>query len=126
MHLLEEGEREDEDVDGMYNPEEFDPEEENVEEYNPHKPDLELQYLVNKANLMEQKKELTKEEDTHAYCNYCKGCSDWSTCLPGANKWKSGSPNHDNDDWQPQSPDKAYLKTLCHWASSTTPPLGLR
>jgi hypothetical protein len=87
MHFLEEeGEREDEDVDGVYNPEEFNPEEENAEEYDPHKPDLELQYLVNKANLMEQKKELTKEEEKakeedlfqlmHAYCNYCESCSD--------------------------------------------------
>jgi hypothetical protein len=110
MHLLEEeGEGEDEDIDGVYDPEAFDPEEGNAEEYVPHKPDLELQYLVNKANLMEQKKELTKEEErakeedlfqiTHAYCNYCEGCSDWSTRLPGANKWKPGSPDHDNDNW---------------------------
>ncbi|KAN0139598.1 hypothetical protein V8E53_002627 [Lactarius tabidus] len=136
MHLLkEEGEREDEDVDGVYDPEEFDPGEENAEEYDPHKPDLELQYLVNKANLMEQKKELTKEEERaeeedlfqimHAYCDYCEGCSDWSTCLPGANEWKPGSPDHDDDDWRPQSPDEAYLKALCCWASSTTPPPGL-
>ncbi|KAN0127262.1 hypothetical protein V8E53_014918 [Lactarius tabidus] len=136
MHLLEEeGEGEDEDIDGVYDPETFDPEEGNAEEYDPHKPDLELQYLVNKANLMEQKKELTKEEERaeeedlfqimHAYCNYCEGCSDWSTCLPGANKWKPGSPDHDDDDWQPQSPDEAYLKALCCWASSTTPPPGL-
>jgi hypothetical protein len=136
MNLLEEeGEGEDEDIDGVYDPETFDPEEGNAEEYDPHKPDLELQYLVNKANLMEQKKELMKEEERaeeedlfqimHAYCNYCEGCSDWSTCLPGANKWKPGSPDHDDDDWQPQSPDKAYLKALCRWASSTTPPPGL-
>jgi hypothetical protein len=73
MHLLEEeGEREEEDVDGVYDPEEFDPGEENAEEYNPHKPDLELQYLVNEANLMEQKVCIPMKTilDTRAKSNY--------------------------------------------------------
>jgi hypothetical protein len=125
MHLLEEESEGEEDADGEYEPEGFDPEGNNSEEYDPQKPDLELQYLVGEANLMELKKELTKEEEqlrrrtcfrsTHAYCDYCEGCSDWSTQLPGAAKWKPGSPDHEDDDWRPNSPNEAYLEALRRW-----------
>jgi len=75
---LEQGEyTAEEDVAEEHTPREYTP-----EEYDPEN-DLELQYLVNEANLMEQG-ELTAEEEnehadiTHAKCD-CDACEDWST-----------------------------------------------
>jgi len=49
------------------------------EDFDPDKPDLELQYLVNEANMMEEG-ELTTEEDTnptHVSLCDCEICEDW-------------------------------------------------
>jgi hypothetical protein len=111
LHLFEEVEEEDElldfaseEKDDEYTPEGYNPD----NEYEPEKPDLGLQYLVNEANLMEQENELTKQtkEDakikelanaTHAFCDEnCEHCYDWDP----------------HPEWRPQSPDKAYLDSL--------------
>jgi hypothetical protein len=109
LHLFEEaeenGELEDYDTPEQQASEEYASEEYTPEEYDPEKPDLELQYLVNEANLMDERDSLvTKIEDgelmakeeadlhsiTHAQCD-CEACEDWS------NQWRPVSPTFPED-----------------------------
>ena len=61
------------------------------DKYDLTQPDLQLQYLVAKANLMEMKQELTQEDEqdlfnvTHFDCD-CKECTDWSETF--SSRWQ--------------------------------------
>ena len=110
LHLFEEVEEEleqgeytaEEDVAEEHTPCKYTP-----EEYDPEN-DLELQYLVNEANLMEQG-ELTAEEEneladiTHAKCD-CDACEDWST------KWRPISPVFPEEPGNDLTPADLALK----------------
>ena len=84
MHLFEEAEEGveqeemEEEPEYNYNPEEL----QYPDEYNPRKPNLELQYLSNEANIMEQAQSNGIERElfaiTHTLCD-CKTCTDWSS-----------------------------------------------
>ena len=123
MHLFEEAEEGveqeemEEEPEYNYNPEKL----QYPDEYNPRKPDLELQYLSNEANIMEQAQSTGIERElfviTHTLCD-CKTCTDWSMpwqveCQSSSTESRSDSPN-----WCP-----AYLNSLCTSTLSPTPPL---
>ena len=120
LHLFEEAEEEEESLDypsdekeDEYTPEGYNPD----DEYDPDKPDLGLQYLVNEANLMEQKEELQSKmtekaerenlaEMAPTFCKEdCEQCREWN----------------EQHGWRPQSPDEAYLASLRTITPSPTP-----
>ena len=132
MHLFEEAEESAEQEEMEEQEYNYDPEElQYPDEYDPGKPDLELQYLSNEANVMEQapvhwdQQEGLSEGElfaiTHACCD-CEACTDWSTPWQ-AERWSSSTETQsDSPDWRPTSPDEAYLNSLRNGTPSPTPP----
>lgn len=122
MHLFEVAEEEEEEEgvelsypseeqEDEYTPEGYNPD----DECKPDKPDLGLQYLVNKANLMEErrnlqialKKDCSHEDSPDIIQIYSddEEYAEWHIC----------------NNWHPQSPDEDYLNLLCTITPVPTP-----
>ncbi|KAF8268056.1 hypothetical protein EI94DRAFT_1800891 [Lactarius quietus] len=93
------GEDEEQDKDGIYEPEEYDPAE----------PDLELQYLVSEAHLMEMEQELEQELTATRQNDVEQELFNWQL-KPLRLECPIRDPILENDDWIPLSPKVLHMK----------------
>ncbi|KAF8268074.1 hypothetical protein EI94DRAFT_1800915 [Lactarius quietus] len=93
------GEDEEQDKDGIYEPEEYDPAE----------PGLELQYLVSEAHLMEMEQELEQELTATRQNDVEQELFNWQL-KPLRLECPIRDPILENDDWIPLSPKVLHMK----------------
>ena len=113
MHLFEVADEEEVKEGELTYPSEEKEDEYTLEGYNPddeyksEKPDLGLQYLVNEANLMEEKKELkiVLKKD-----HIAEGSPDIVQIFSDDEEYAEW---HIWNNWCPESPNKEYLNSLC-------------